>query len=49
MNGGERPYCEGHYRLLHIRCWRCPVRNDCRFVTAFNGLMEERERKAVKR
>ena len=49
MNAKERPNCEGHYRLLRIRCLRCAIRDDCRFATAFNGVMKERERKAVKR
>ena len=44
----ERPYCEGHHRLFSIKCLRCAIRDDCRFATAFNALMKERERKGVR-
>jgi hypothetical protein len=41
----EHPYCEGHHKLLSIKCRRCPIWRDCWCVTAFNDYMKERERK----
>lgn len=38
----ERPYCEGHHKLLSIRCRRCPIWRDCWYMTAFNAYADER-------
>ena len=38
----ERPYCEGHFRLLSIRCLRCKVRSDCHWVTRMNDYLDWR-------
>ena len=44
----ERPYCEGHHRLLSIKCRRCHIWLDCWYMTAFNDYMEERKRKGAR-
>ena len=44
----ERPYCEGHHRLLSIKCRRCPIWLDCWYMTAFNDYMNERKRKGAR-
>lgn len=44
----ERPCCEGHHRLLSIKCRRCPIWLDCWYMTAFNDYMEERKRKGTR-
>ena len=39
----ERPYCEGHHKLLSIKCRRCRIWKDCWYMTAFNDYMADRE------